>query len=169
MNKTFLVGGKLYFFLNIIIMKENIIFLDFDGVFILNDVVDLKCVKNLNYIIRETNAKIVISSDWRNHHTINDLEKLFLSWGIKGDIIGVTERHGENSFMFLEHNRTEEIEKFRKDNDVSNYVIIDDLKLYNSIDTINTKYDENFFNTIWYVGLTKSISEKIVNKLNTLN
>ena len=145
----------------------NFLFLDFDGVFILNDVVDLKSVKNLNNIIKETNANIVISSDWRNHHTIKELETLFIEWGIVGEIFGVTEKVGDNSFMLLEHNRTEEIEKFIKDNNVDKYAIIDDMELYNNVYALTPKFDTNFFLTIWYVGLTNSITKKIINKLNT--
>ena len=147
-------------------MKEKIIFLDFDGVFILNDVVDPKSVKNLNYLIKETGAKIVVSSDWRNQCTIEILEDLFSNWNINAEIIGVTEKIGDNNFMFLELNRTEEIEKYILENNVENYVIIDDLKLYNDVYALNPKFNNNFFETIWYVGLTKSIVDKIITKLN---
>ena len=147
-------------------MEEKIIFLDFDGVFILNDVVDPKSVKNLNHIIRETGAKIVVSSDWRNQCNIETLERLFKNWGIKAEILGITDKIGDHSFMFLEKNRTKEIEKYREENNIDNYIIIDDLKLYNNKYDLTPKYDDNFFETIWYVGLTKSISNKIISKLN---
>ena len=79
----------------------KIIFLDFDGV--LNNSEYLKQqsavvlkpfdpinIKNLNYIIDATEAKIVISSDWRKFGDNVNLIKLLYLHGINGEIKGET-------------------------------------------------------------------------------
>ncbi|MEE9189201.1 MAG: HAD domain-containing protein [Candidatus Neomarinimicrobiota bacterium] len=83
----------------------KIIFLDIDGVLLTRNSVKYqylhhpedenirfshRAVKNLNYLIKKTGAKIVISSTWRLLHTIEELDKKFREQGIKGDIISTT-------------------------------------------------------------------------------
>ena len=79
------------------IMK--LIFLDIDGVLVtLSDlsvrlkhekIVNEKCVKNLNRIIIETGAKIVISSAWR-FNGLNEMRCILKFWGVLGEVIGAT-------------------------------------------------------------------------------
>lgn len=74
----------------------KVIFLDIDGVLNLEDSGrhlewDRKAVDGLRECLRETGAKIVISSSWREYFNVNGLIILFLSHGICGEnIIGVT-------------------------------------------------------------------------------
>jgi len=146
---------------------NNIIFLDFDGVFILNDDISLYCVKNINKIIRETNSKIVISSDWRKHHTTIDIEKLFLKWGLKGEIIGITNNHWVlgSHLSYIEKYRRDEINEYILENKIKNYIIIDDLELYNGY---YGEKNDNFFQTLFYKGITDDITLKIIKKLNNI-
>lgn len=63
--------------------KYSILFLDLDGILTTPATkwrdFDLECVKNLKYIIKETNCKIVVHSTWRN---FPDKRKLFFYlWG----------------------------------------------------------------------------------------
>lgn len=63
--------------------KYSILFLDLDGILTTPATnwrdFDLECVKNLKYIIKETDCKIVVHSTWRN---FPDKRKLFFYlWG----------------------------------------------------------------------------------------
>lgn len=89
----------------------NLIFLDIDGV--LNhheqswrDVPDYdpqiipRCVKAFNRIVRETEARIVLSSAWRNlivqgHMTVYGFERLLCSHGVRGHLISHTRSVGD--------------------------------------------------------------------------
>lgn len=89
----------------------KLIFLDIDGV--LNDwerpwrdVGDYdpqivpRCVKAFNRIIRETEAKIVLSSTWRNliiseHMSLRGFQVFLTSHGVRGELIGYTREDGD--------------------------------------------------------------------------
>jgi hypothetical protein len=72
-------------------MKFPILFVDVDGVLVNNAslrrrtygmaAADPTCVEALNHILRETGAKIVVSSTWRAHG-YNKLCRIFESWGV---------------------------------------------------------------------------------------
>jgi hypothetical protein len=51
--------------------------------------IDSKCVANLNMLITDTNAKVVISSTWR-HSGLSYCEDVLSYHGFMGDIIDVT-------------------------------------------------------------------------------
>ncbi|MCI9607871.1 MAG: hypothetical protein HFJ94_06840 [Muribaculaceae bacterium] len=92
----------------------NIIFLDFDGVLATEEYTDSltcsnlkykdyfgslfnpECVKNLSTVISETNAKIVITSDWRNYLNIWLLRFMWIYRKLPGRIVGCTTRIGFN-------------------------------------------------------------------------
>jgi hypothetical protein len=115
----------------------TIIFLDIDGVLrthksdlensiLLNQEIpirvydrkfDSKAVSNINYITHYTNAKIVVSSTWRNNFTLQELKQIFKDRGITTDIIDKTE---------IGLTRGEEIREWLDRNEVTNYVVIDD-------------------------------------------
>jgi hypothetical protein len=86
----------------------KIIFLDIDGV--LNhelfyrgytkyprktikrplDQIDQGSVEILNDLIKETGAKVVISSTWRRHYTPEEMQGFLEHFGFKGEVIGST-------------------------------------------------------------------------------
>lgn len=98
----------------------NVIFLDIDGV--LNDferswgeVPDYNpeilphCVHNLNSIIRATEAKLVLSSAWRNliingHMSIYGFQTLLRTHGVRGELIAhtTTERQADGDERWRE-------------------------------------------------------------------
>jgi hypothetical protein len=123
----------------------KVIFLDIDGVMATTSCYgvamknkwnaykfDEKCVAILNFILQETGAEIIISSDWRNHYTLQEMREIFAhNFIIKGPI-GFTPSselyHGRN----LEGGRSEEIKMWLKHNawkDDIKWVAIDDLDM----------------------------------------
>lgn len=74
-------------------------------------------IENLNYIVTLTGAKVVITSTWRLHYTLEELRKVFRERGFIGQIIGTTGTFGT---------RGEEIVDWLNDHVVKNFVVIDD-------------------------------------------
>lgn len=132
-------------------MKKPILFLDIDGVLATNKEYNknrhkfwnknpefrelnvpypynVGCVKILNEILEETDADIVLSSDWKLHWNLGDLDKIFKLNGITKSPIDVTGDH-PIALNHLEKNRFNEIKIYIQDKDIKNYVIVDDLRL----------------------------------------
>jgi hypothetical protein len=51
---------------------------------------DRTCVTRLNRIVRETDAKVVISSSWRKLMDIAEITKVLVSFGFEGEVISET-------------------------------------------------------------------------------
>jgi hypothetical protein len=118
----------------------KVIFLDFDGVLNLipqghdyyGGIFHPEFVKNLERIIDETGAKLVISSSWRH----GGLERMKMMWehrSYPGEIIGITpdlrwRTHPDKlETNEKEYVRGDEIESWLNLHpDVTNYVILDD-------------------------------------------
>lgn len=106
---------------------------------------DQKAIKVLNSILEETDAEIVVSSDWRFHATLEELGEYYESQGIIKRPIDVTEKfhyrdwveegfikpHGEfpwSRMDDLEQQRHFEIKRWLRDHpEVTHWVAIDDL------------------------------------------
>ena len=71
---------------------ENSVYSRFDNF-------DKKSIKVLNQIILETNADIVISSDWRRFATLDELALYYKSQGIIKFPIGVTSIFDHKKFV----------------------------------------------------------------------
>lgn len=106
------------------------------------------CVKILNSILEETDTQIVLSSDWRHHWDLEELDKIFKFNNLIKSPVAVTGNHPV-SFGNLEKNRVNEIEKFRKSNDVGSFVIVDDLRMdiYLTTRFVRTKDSEGLKQT----------------------
>lgn len=162
---------------------EKIIFLDIDGV--LNcetdfqsaifkhnpvhsklqkgerwKVINYGMLSILNSIVKETDAKIVLSSTWRHHTNPKSLTKIFKKYGDiwqhdELTIVGKT-LDGRKGFSD-NHNyrRLSEILDFTKEHEITNYVILDDC---HEIDLPHKDMDDHykykFFKTDEYAGLT---------------
>lgn len=75
-------------------------------------------VNDINYITSLTHAKIVVTSSWRIHLSVIELNSIFKKRGIIAEVIDKTE---------IGLNRGEEIKSWLDENDyVTNYVVIDD-------------------------------------------
>jgi hypothetical protein len=127
------------------------------------DEIDPKAMSFLNDLIKETEAKVVISSTWRRSNTIESLTEIFKARDFIGEIIGFTPRLSEDCL------RGNEIYKWIKDNDkllgmpyydFNSYIILDD-----DSDMLYWQKD-NFFKTDGYVGLTPTIVYKATWFLN---
>lgn len=123
----------------------KIIFLDLDGVICTTScygrgknnkwgtyMFDTKCVALLNFIIQETGAEIVLSSDWRNNNTLSEMREIFAHNGVIKGPIGFTPSLKTYNGMNLEGGRADEIELWVKTHiwkDDVKWVAIDDLNM----------------------------------------
>jgi len=95
--------------------------------FILSD----RQISLLNNIVDKYHPKIILSSYWRNRYSLTVIQKKFEAVGFKGKISGITP-----SFGGEHEDRWEQINHYINDNDVSEYIILDDSPL----DRKKTKY-----------------------------
>ncbi len=118
----------------------KVIFLDIDGVLVTRNSIKYqylnfpdetnirfskKAVKNLNKLIRLTEAKIVISSTWRLFHSLEKLQNIFEEQKIKGEIISTTSV--ERATVEEDIPRGQKIADWlEQHSEVKQYVIIDD-------------------------------------------
>lgn len=102
------------------------------------DSFDSKAVKVLNKIIEETGCEIVISSDWKRLGTLEQMQKMYRTRGIKEPIDYTPDMKDFDEFnygMYHHKNRFEEIriceiEKWLKDHpEVTHWVAVDDMDL----------------------------------------
>jgi hypothetical protein len=130
-------------------MEQKIIFLDIDGVlathlqFMMNRTkfrkknpeadklripypFDADCVKIFNEIIEETDADIVLTSDWKHHWDLDEIDKIFKYNQVVKSPFTFTE-NDIKSFGNITLNRAWEIDLYIKTNNVDNFVVIDDL------------------------------------------
>jgi hypothetical protein len=78
---------------------------------------DKKIVSYINEIVGYTRAKIVVTSTWRTKRSLEELKIIFRDNGIVGDVVGITD---------IGLTRGEEIEQYISENEIENYVVIDD-------------------------------------------
>jgi len=147
----------------------KVIFLDFDGVICVdwNEYIDehghgfrKKYVENLELIIEQTGAKIVISSSWRTAG-LAMMKSMWKERRMKGEIIGITER--------LNTPRGEEIEEYLRENPCDKYVILDDDNDFLPEQRpffVRTSMNKDHEDSYKGMGLTKKCAEKAIQILN---
>ena len=121
------------------------------------------CVKIFNEIIEQTNADIVITSDWRLNWSLSELNYIFKFNGINKLPIDVT---NDNPVSLSDNtrNRASEIREYVNENKIENYIVIDDLPLGNYLP------ENRFILTKEKEGLKQTnIKEKIIKILNSYN
>ena len=118
--------------------KNKAIFLDFDGVLATEEYTDSLIAKGkdtqdkygrlfnprniemLDFIIRQTNAGIVVTSDWRKYLSMWGIVRMWKYRKLPGIIIGITPT--------VSINRGDEIDKWLcKHLEIRDYVILDDM------------------------------------------
>ena len=118
-----------------------------------------ECVKIFNEILEATDAIIVLSSDWRMHWELEDLNKIFIGNGVIKSPEFVTHQYKRKMSSDLEDDRSHQIKEWVDYNKPDTWVAIDDLKL--------TSLGDNFIHTRSSEGLKQTgLKEKIIKKLN---
>jgi len=128
----------------------KIIFLDIDGVMCTRScygrgadnkwaayMFDPKAVAVLNFILQETGAEIILSSDWRHQYTLQEMREIFAHNFVFKGPIGFTERSGTYLANNLEGGRSDEINHWLKVNAWKNdikWVAVDDLDMSQKFD-----------------------------------
>lgn len=100
----------------------KIIFLDLDGVMCTSScygrgkdnkwdayMFDPKCVAVLNFILQETGAEIILSSDWRHTYTLQEMREIFAHNFVMKGPIGFTPSSKTYTADNLEGGRVDEI------------------------------------------------------------
>jgi hypothetical protein len=134
-----------------------------------------KAVSVLNKILDETQADIIISSDWKDHFTIKQLGDIFEYNGVKKRPIDVTVSFHGKKLEFLERDRVAEILDHVKTHKPDVWVAIDDLDLRPWITGVYTSNPEkdypNFvYCSRFYEGIKQTgKSNEIIKKLNINN
>jgi len=93
---------------------------------------DEKCVKVLNEILEKTNPIIILSSDWKEKYSIEIMNEIFKWNNINGFITDYTMNAWGTKFKSiaqLEDCRAYEILKYVENNEIENWLTIDDLDL----------------------------------------
>jgi hypothetical protein len=106
-------------------------------------------VSNLNEITGWSRAKIVVISTWRTLVSFDDLKKIFKDHGVSSEVVGITP---------IGLSRGEEIEQYISDNNIVDYVVIDD----NVNDIINVISKERVVKIDSKIGLE---DEKLIEKV----
>jgi hypothetical protein len=123
---------------------------------------DKDCVKVLNEILIETDADMILSSDWKKHWVLEQIDEIFKNNGIIKSPIDVTNTK-TLSYMDHELNRAYQIQEYVKKNNIEKYVIIDDMYISHHL----TDKDK-FVRTEGYDGIKGiGIKEKILNILKS--
>jgi hypothetical protein len=156
------------------------IFLDIDGVLATNStygvgtknkwgsyMFDVKCVAAFNFILQETGAEIILSSDWRNTYTLQEMREIFAhNCVIKGPI-GFTPSMKTYKGDNLEGGRADEIKAWLElhawKNDVK-WVAVDDLNMDEWLHP-NFVLCPNHQDGIKRKGIRETIIEKLNGKL----
>lgn len=102
------------------------------------DSFDMKAVKILNQIIEETGCEIVVSSDWKNWGDLEQMQKMYITRGIKPpiDLTPNMNDFDENGFALFKWKNlygairvTEILEWLKNHPEVTHWVAVDDLDL----------------------------------------
>lgn len=117
----------------------------------MDDYLDIQAIRNLRHIIKETGAKIILSSSWRWDKDAYDAVKKQLA------IVGLEIFDCTNMDIRINMNRTQEIEEHIKANidRIKNYVILDD-------DIIKEPLDKHWVRCTFKEGLTHKLAEQAV-------
>lgn len=127
---------------------------------------DPKCVKIFNEILDATGADIVLSSDWKIHFSLEDLDLIFKFNGVNKSPIDIT-TNDVVSFGNLVRNRAYQIGEYIQTHNITNYVVIDDLNISNYMSITNDQ--DKFVLTSDFEGLKQlGIKNKVINILNSL-
>jgi hypothetical protein len=151
----------------------KVIFLDIDGVLNVipqgrdqyGSIFHPQFEDNLQYLIEQTKANIVISSTWR-YSGLKVMQNMWRDRGLPGNIINITPIHFNSRY------RGEEIDAWLKENQVDNYVIIDDdndMLPEQMLNFVQTYGNHEHTDAVDFgYGLTKECTLKAIGILNKI-
>ena len=88
---------------------------------------DNQAIDRLKEIIRQTSAKIVISSSWKYHPLgLKRLIDFFRIYNLDKEIIGITDNLGDGRYFSMELKQNEILHYLNKHPHIESFVIIDD-------------------------------------------
>jgi len=123
---------------------------------------DRRCIEYLNWIIKETNCKIVISSTWR-YMGLKKIEEMWITRDYPGEVIDITPTKIRTEILTKFKGgitRGSEIQQWIEDNHPYSYCIVDD------DDDILPHQNQNFVKINTYKGLDIESAKKIIKILN---
>ena len=143
----------------------KILFLDIDGVICLAanwgsrfknkegldsifDRFDPKAVKVLNEIIEKTDCEIVISSDWRFHATLEEMQELYRIRGIKKVPIDYTCDFSSNKEKAAVSRSWEILDWVKTHPEITHWVAVDDLDMSEHFGPISGNLNFGFKNFV---------------------
>ena len=148
-----------------------VLFLDIDGVLITTpswkadeigkdgySKFSTKFVKNLNTLLDAGNFEIWLSSSRRVNKSLDELNKIFKTRGISQILEGTL------PYFPAMRNRREEIESYIKENEVQNFLILDDDK---SLNDLSKNLKEKLVLTQYMKGFNNEKLEEALNKIKT--
>lgn len=126
---------------------EKVLFLDIDGPLATTDCFkktemkfgkrlykwNPKCVQILNEILVETNAVIILSSDWRKFFTMDELNEIFKWNGVIQSPVDVTDTLKRSFSSSSDIDRIFQIGRYLENNSIKKWVAVDDLNLNSDI------------------------------------
>ena len=144
------------------------LFLDIDSVMVVWDYTKAdptdftpECVKALNEILESTGCEIILSSDHRWNHSLDELNEIFKHNGCIKSPINITPLSKRFNSMDLDNIRAHEIMMFLEKNPTINWVAVDDLDL--DINIFKEEMNGHFTHTLKGIHLVK---DKIIELLN---
>jgi hypothetical protein len=122
-----------------------------------------QAVEQLNRVLLETGANIILSSDWRIGYNLAHLDSIFKQNKVIKSPMATTDQLTEYWLEHEEeldgkHERDIEIEKYVKDNNIEIFAIVDDR-------VINV-YPDRFVRTKGSHGLSKNLADQLIEILN---
>jgi len=153
---------------------KKFIYLDLDGVLSLGSEIhpkltewgyvhrfNAKAVQMFNEVLEVTNADIIISSDWKQHYSLESLQGIFKWQKVIKVPIDITPSLKFTSMQLLEENRAKEIlehvDKFKP----GFWVAIDDLDLRTWINDKHFVLCPRFMEGIKQIGKMNEIINKL--------
>ena len=139
---------------------------------------DFKATKVLNSILLHHDVEIVVSSDWKLFASLEQLQEMFVKYGVIKSPIDVTPSFLKYNSKFgfskddLEQNRVSEIKYWLKDHpEVTHWVAVDDLDLGEKFGPISGNSNGGLTNFVLTPKSTEGIKqcgikEKIIKFLN---
>jgi hypothetical protein len=145
----------------------KIIFLDIDGVLCISrtdDLFDKTCCKNLKEILEETDARIVVSSSWRQSENGMSAIKRNLeengigNWYVIGETPDFSSAKKCRTEQEFTEQRWQEITRYIVQHNIRSYVILDDMDF-------SEQAKESAVKTEMYTGLTEACKNLCISRL----